>query len=205
MTRLGAGTSDIEDREVPGLGIDQWTVVARGDDYFAINPDYPQLRIALEMIGDGKPKLLGWELKEPPHKGYGVLRFAGGTVPGKTGPEETELAAVVDIDNGKLIAIQPHRQGVRVASWVWDTDRLQIASVDGVTDEFAIRTEASTAPPITAYGQRRSISSSGAPSSSVWAPWDQPLGVPVGSQRPAKRTAQQKKQKPKSIFELLFN
>lgn len=205
LTRLGAGTSEIEDREIAGLGIDQWTVVLRGDDYFAINPEYPQLRIALEMIGEGKPKLLAWELKEPPHKGYGVLRFSGGTVAGKNGPEETELAAVIDIDNGKLLAIQPHRQGVRVASWQWDNDRLQIASVDGVTDEFAIRSEASVATPVGGYSQRRSAHTSGAPQSSVWAPWDQPLGVPVGSQRPAKRTTAQKKQKPKSIFELLFN
>ena len=208
LTRLGAGTSDVEDREVPGLGTDQWTVVSRGEDFFAINAEYPQLRIALEMIGEGKPKLLAWELKEPPHKGYGVLRFSGGTVSGKTGPEETELAAIVDIDNGKLIAIQPHRQGQRVASWVWETDRLQIASVDGVTDEFAIRREAAIAAPIGAagYGQRRTThTTSGGAQSTTWAPWDQPLGTPVGSQRTAKRTVQQKKQKPKSIFELLFN
>lgn len=207
LTRLGAGTSETEDREVAGLGIDQWTVVARGDDYFATNPEYPQLRIALEMIGEGKPKLLAWELKEPPHKGYGVLRFAGGTVAGKNGPEDTELAAVIDIANSKLIAIQPQRQGARVASWVWDTDRVQIASVDGVTDEFAIRSEASVAAPApgAGYAHRRSAQTSGSAQSSAWAPWDQPLGAPVGNQRPAKRTAAQKKQKPKSIFELLFN
>ena len=208
LTRLGAGTSTLEDREVPGLGLDAWTVVARGDDYFALNPEFPALRIALEMIGEGQPKILGWELKEPPYKGYGILRFAGGTVTGKSGPEDTELAAVIDIDNSKVLAIQPNRQGVRVAQWTWDADRLQVASVDGVTDEYSIRSAASANAALTGapagYSSRKTEEGASS-SSSVWAPWDQPLGVPLGAQKSAKRTTAQKKQKPKSIFDLLFN
>ena len=110
-----------------------------GRRFIAASADYPELRIPLEMMGEGKPKLLAWELRDAPHKGYGVLRFAGGKVPGKSGPEDTELAAIIDIENGRVLAIQPHRQGARVAAWTWEDDRVQIASVDGVTDEFAVR------------------------------------------------------------------
>ena len=119
------------------------------------------------------------------------------------------MVAIVDIEQAKVLAIQPDRQGARVASWVWEADRVQIASVDGVTDEFAVRSEKPVVvPPVAGAGgggnaQRRSAQSA-SPSSGAWSPWDQPMGAPRGDQRPAKRSAQQK-QKPKTLFELLFN
>ena len=88
------------------------------------------------MSGEGLPKLLAWEIQPQPHSTYGLLRFSGGRVPGKNGLEETELAAIIDIEAGKLIAIEPQRQGARVSTWTWDGDQLQVASVDGVTDQY---------------------------------------------------------------------
>lgn len=201
LKRLGVSLSGLEEHEVPGLGIDNWQVLQRGQSYFATSSDYAELRIPLEMIGEGKPQILGWELKEPPHKGYGILRFAGGKVPGKTGPEDTELAAIVDIDNGRVLAIQPNRQGARVATWTWEDDRVQIASVDGVTDEFAVRSTKITGPNtgVGLAGRRYSADPSKSP---AWAPWDQPFGAPRSDQRPAQRRGYQK---PKSLFDLLFN
>ncbi len=91
------------------------------------------------MIGTGEPKLLEWELKPPPFKGIGVLRFYGGAVPAKGGNEDTELVAVVDVDAGLVVAIEPHKQGEKVATWTWEQGKITVASVDGVTDEFAVR------------------------------------------------------------------
>ena len=204
LKRLGAGADLSDDREVADLGLETWRVVARGEEYFAISAEYPEIRIPLEMMGSGKPKLLEWELKSPPHKGYGVLRFAGGQVPGKNGPEDTELAAIVDIDTAKVIAIQPHRQGTKVASWTWEDDRVQVASIDGVTDEFQLRSTKSPeaiAGPLPPASKRYS---SGGQQGVGWAPWDQPLGgSPGGGQpRPQRRASQQK---PKTLFDLLFN
>ncbi|MEQ1670168.1 MAG: hypothetical protein ABL893_04850, partial [Hyphomicrobium sp.] len=149
----------------------------------------------------GKPKLLAWELKEPPHKGYGVLRFAGGKVPGKGGPEDTELAAIIDIENGRVLAIQPHRQGARVATWTWDEDRVQIASVDGVTDEFAVRSLKPDVPVAAVPVAKRYTQ--GAPKPAAWAPWDQPMGQPRAE--PRERRASKPQPKPKTLFDLLFN
>jgi hypothetical protein len=203
LKRLGAPVAVAEEHEVPGLGVGAWQVVSRGAQFFATNADYPEMRIPLEMIGEGMPKLLAWDLKEPPHKGYGILRFAGGKVTGKSGPEDTELAAIIDIDNGRVLAIQPHRQGARVATWTWDDDRVQIASVDGVTDEFSIR---STKAPVAALsgtaGAQRRLNSDG-PTSAAWAPWDQPIGTPRNEQQPQRRA--QRSSKPKTLFDLLFN
>ena len=203
LKRLGAAVEVAEEHVVPGLGIGSWKVVSRGALFFATNADYATLRIPLEMIGDGQPKLLAWELKEAPHKGYGILRFAGGKVLGKAGPEDTELAAIIDIDNGRVLAIQPHRQGPRVATWTWEEDRVQIASVDGVTDEFSVRSikpPVAQAAPVAAAPAARRSDGEGRKSAS-WAPWDQPIGTPRSEQRPQKRPSG----KPKTLFDLLFN
>jgi tetratricopeptide (TPR) repeat protein len=208
LKRLGAAVEVAEEHEVAGLGIGKWKVVSRGPLYFATNAEYPALRIALEMIGEGKPKLLAWELKEAPHKGYGILRFAGGKVPGKAGPEDTELAAIIDIDNGRLLAIQPHKQGARVATWTWEEDRVQVASVDGVTDEFSVRSGKAPPPPPAAgalpvaASEKRPAKSEGSKSAS-WAPWDHPIGTPrQADTRPQRRAPSSK---PKTLFDLLFN
>ena len=205
LKRLGVTQSALEEREVPGLGTGKWRVLARGPVYFATSSEYPELRIPLEMIGEGKPKLLAWDLKDAPHKGYGVLRFDGGKVPGKSGPEETELAAIIDIENGRVLAIQPHRQGVRVAAWTWEDDRVQIASVDGVTDEFAVRSAKIPPAPVTAPAAADAGYKRAGPGtkSATWAPWDQPIGAPRGDQRPTQRAS--RPSKPKTLFDLLFN
>lgn len=201
LQRLGAANTFAEEREVPGAGIDAWKVMVRGQSYFAINPELPTLRIPLEMMGAGNPKLIAWELKEPPHKGYGLLRFYGGKVPGKNGLEDMELAAIIDINQARVIAIQPNKQGTREARWTWEDDRVQIASVDGVTDEYAIRSV--KPPPVAVSGySRRGSQGVEASGGSAWAPWDQPLGAPRGNQR---TTARKKSKKPKTLFELLFN
>ncbi|MGQ0457514.1 MAG: tetratricopeptide repeat protein [Hyphomicrobium sp.] len=199
MKRLGAGGDVSEDREMVGLGVEGWRVVARANAYFAVADAYPALRVPLEMMGEGKPQLVAWELKDAPHLGYGVLTYSGGVVAGKSGTENTELAAIIDIETSKVIGIQPNKQGARVARWVWEDDRAQVASIDGVTDEFLLR--ATVAPPVAAAapGQRR-VGQKGP----GWEPWNDPIGG-VGSSRTEQRSAQRKSQKPKSLFDLLFN
>ena len=216
VKRLGAGTDQSEDREVPGLGLGKWKVMNRSANYFAANAEFPDLKIPLEMMGEGQPKIIEWELKKPPNKGYGVLRFSGGQVAGKSGPEETELAAIVDIEGAKVIAIQPHRQGAKVAGWTWEEDRVQVASIDGVTDEFVLRAGKVTAPSAATatapQGGGQGGGDTPAPSKRVtsniekhapWGPWNQPGYSSTREQlRPARRSSPSK---PKTLFDLLFN
>lgn len=177
LQRLGAAPDDVEDKPVPPLDIAGWHVVLHGKDYFATSSDYPQVRVPLEMTGEGVPKLLSWEVQKPPYAGYGILRFSGGSVRGKNGPEETELAAIIDIGGAKVLAIEPHRQGTRVAQWTWDGDRLRIASVDGVTDEYQLHPVN-----VAVVGNRNQ-------------------GYGADGTRPDRS---QRRSKPKSIFEFLF-
>jgi tetratricopeptide (TPR) repeat protein len=195
LKRLGAAIDDGEDKPQPALGIDKWRVVERGKGYFALSDDYPQIRVPLEMMGEGLPKLLSWEIKEPPYTSYGILRFSGGRVVSKDGFEETELAAIIDIDAAKIIAIEPHRQGLRVATWTWEGDRLQVASIDGVTDEYPLRPVAVAVVGPGGMQKRPDNAASG----EAWAPWDQ-LSTPP-SQRAENRP---RRYKPKTIFDLLF-
>jgi tetratricopeptide (TPR) repeat protein len=138
LQRLGAAPDAVEDKPLPVLDLAKWHVVLHGNDYVATSEEYPQLRVPLEMMGEGVPKLLAWDVQKPPYAGYGILRFSGGSVNGRDGPQETELAAIIDIAGAKVLAIEPHRQGARVATWTWEGDHLQIASVDGVTDEYQL-------------------------------------------------------------------
>ncbi len=160
------------------------------------------------MMGEGQPKLLEWELKKAPYKGYGVLRFSAGKVIGKNGPEDTEQAAIVDIENAKVVAVQPQRLGQRVANWTWEGDRVQVASVDGVTDEFTLRAGAAPAPkaqlPVTAPAEE--ICLAFGTGRRPWTSWNDPLGLQRAERREQrKQAAKRSYPKPKSIFDLLFN
>ncbi len=206
LKRLGAGADLSEDRLIAGAGMGNWRVVMQRNAYFAVSDDYPALRIALEIMGEGQPTILEWELKKPPHKGYGVLRFSGGRVITKNGPEDTELAAIVDIENAKVVSIQPHRQGQRVAGWTWEEDRVQIASIDGVTDEFALRSAKAEETPVAAALVAPKRSSTSASRNAGWSPWDTPFGTSQSERRePKRQQAQKRGPKPKSLFDLLFN
>jgi tetratricopeptide (TPR) repeat protein len=217
LKRLGAANEAADERELPGLGRDSWKVVARGTAFFAISDDYPNLRVPLEMMGTGEPRIINWEVREPPFKGYGVLRFSGGQVSGPSGAEDTELAAIIDIDNAKIVSIQPNKQGAKVATWTWDEGRVQVASIDGVTDEFVLRSTsvpgedggaglaAGAAVGAGAAATRRY--SQGAPKSSKWAPWNNPIGMPQSGRRdpPRQQASKKSHSKPKTLFDLLFN
>ncbi len=194
LERLGAPISDKAETVIAGLGIDPWKVVVRNGAYFAVSDSYPRISVPLEMAGPGQPRLLEWELKKPPLKGIGVLRFYGGSVPGPKGPEEVEMAAIIDTAANSVVSIQPHRQGDKVATWTWDEGRVVIASVDGVTDEFFLRTPKKEAAPARRVAEQ--------PSGIVpWAPWAQPWGVPSGTYDSKPRRSR----KPKTLFDLLFN
>jgi hypothetical protein len=198
LQRLGSAPS-AEETPIPGAGVDTWRVVSRGSRYFAVNDLYPRLSVPLEMMGTGEPRLLEWELKPPPFKGIGVLRFYGGAVPGKGGSEDMELVAVVDVDANLVIAIEPHKQGEKVATWTWEQGKITVASVDGVTDEFSVRVGRNN---IASPGGSRTYATG--EQGGGWAPWAEPWAGGAGAtDAPVKRSGSKKKSK--TIFDLLFN
>jgi tetratricopeptide (TPR) repeat protein len=194
LKRLGASLDDADDKPEPSLDLGKWHVFLRGKDYVATSEEYPQIRVPLEMTGTGLPKLLSWEVKQPPYAGYGILRFSGGRVAVKGGVEEAELAAIIDIASAKVIAIEPDRLGSRVAAWTWDGDSLHVASVDGATDQYQLRPVN-----VAVVGQRRPYGAAGQVGDA--GSWDQPFGIDA---TPKSEQRSQRRSKPKTIFDLLF-
>jgi tetratricopeptide (TPR) repeat protein len=197
LQRLGSVPTDSEETVLQGAGVDIWRVVSRGQRYMALNDSYPRLSVPLEMMGKGEPRLLAWELKPPPFKGIGVLRFFGGTVPTKTGTEDLELVAVVDVETSVVIAIEPDKQGDKSANWTWEEGKVTVASVDGVTDEFSLRVGRDQ---LATPGMDRRYTSYGQPWDPFNAPW---AGGTFGEPPPTKRATGRRKSK--TLFDLLFN
>ena len=139
LIRLGDGDEQIGDKLVKGRGIEGWDVVQRDGRYYAVMDGKVRIRVPLEMMGKGAPKLLEWTVQPEPFKDIGVLRFFCGKVAGENGPEPVEHAAIIDIRRATVVAIQPHRQGKQVANWTWENGNVTVASADGVTDQFALR------------------------------------------------------------------
>ncbi|MFM9850589.1 MAG: tetratricopeptide repeat protein [Hyphomicrobiaceae bacterium] len=197
LERLGVPV-DTEDTEIPQLRMQTWRVYVRANRYHAASTEFHRLRVPLEMMSEGQPRLLEWDVKKPPLNGIGVLRFSAGKIDGARGPEDVEHAAVVDLQSGSVIALEPVRQGERMATWTWEDNRLVVASVDGYSEEYPLRLR-NRDPAQT--GQKRMTSTDGQGKSGrppSWAPWGQDgfFGDNRGNRpRPSQ---------PKTIFDLLF-
>jgi tetratricopeptide (TPR) repeat protein len=208
LRRIAGPNAEAEESIIQGAGVALWRVVNRGGRFFAVNDEYAGLSVPLEIVGDGKPKLLSWEVKPPPAKGVGVLRFTAGSMKGKaSGGDDLELVALVDFETGKVIAIVPDKQGSKTSNWTWEADRVTVAAIDGLTDEFQIRRgPADAVSGLTGAGAvgatgRRYGSGRAA---EKWAPWNEPMAGGGGAQGNRPRSAATKK-KAKTLFDLLFN
>ncbi|MCH9808428.1 MAG: tetratricopeptide repeat protein [Alphaproteobacteria bacterium] len=210
LARLGVSVVAGGDKVMKGLGTGDWQVVVNGQNYFAVNVKLAQLRVPLEMMGEGKPRLLSWEEKEKPFRKIGVLTYHSGVIEGPNGAEEMELAAIIDQRTNSVVAIQPHRQGKKVAGWTWGQDgTVTVASVDGVTDQFKLRQGASVASAVAGRKSRRRRRRSGG-GTPAWAPWAEDGGFGFNATSKPRRRARKskrryRKKKKKSIFQLLFN
>ncbi|MGD9785951.1 MAG: tetratricopeptide repeat protein [Hyphomicrobiaceae bacterium] len=172
-----------------------WGIVKRGGRYFAVNPAFRRLDVPLEMMSEGQPRLVSWEERPPPHRGIGVLVFDGGAVDYNGKPERTEFAAIVNAATGTVLAIEPHRQGAKVAKWAWNDTSVSVETVDGVTDDIQLQPDRR---PMAAMGQRRRFSNA---RDEQWQPWDEPW---AGS-RSYERRERPRRRQSKTLFDLLFN
>ena len=153
LERLGVGTR-VNEPEVADAGFDRWRVYQKGRQFIATNDEFPRLKVNLEMMGKGQPRILEWDVKKPPFAGIAVLRFHAGVVDGPKGPEEVEHAAIIDLQSNAVVSVEVQRQGDKLAQWTWDDGKLVVASADGLTDEFQLR-QAKPPPPPPVVAQKR--------------------------------------------------
>ena len=182
IRRVGGGPLPAAEEEVVDAGLDRWRVFAKWPQYVASNDQFPRLKVDIEMIGKGQPRILEWEVKTAPFAGIGVLRFHAGVVESPRGSEEVEQVAIVDLQASSVLAVETQRRGSKLAQLTWDAGKLVVASADGTTEELTLRSEKpkDAAPPPKRVADKQK----------EWSPW--------GS------TWDSGKRRPKTLFELLF-
>ena len=89
LDRLGVGTrtSEAGGRRTPAF--ERWRVYQKGRQFVASNDEFPRLKVNLEMMGKGQPRILEWDVKKPPFAGIAVLRFHAGVVDGPRAPRRS--------------------------------------------------------------------------------------------------------------------
>jgi len=199
LDRLG-GRSRQDDTEIDG-GLDPWRIVKQGGRFFAVSSQHPRLRVPLEMMGPGQPRLLEFDPRPPPFAGIALLRFDAGKV---NGSETAEQVAILDLQAGAIVGIQPHRQGEKIAAWQWNDGRVVVASVDGVSDEFVLRQPPRQAP--VADPRRLATGAGSQPKYGVpdWAPWASPNSYPRQAPAPGYGSSGGGQKKPKTLFDMLL-
>lgn len=175
LHRLGA--PPVPEEEIAGAGRERWKVFARWPQYVAVNDQMPRLKVDIEMLGKGQPRVLDWEVKAPPFANIGVLRFHAGEVDGPRGPEAVERVAIVDLQTNAVVAVETDRRGRKKGLLTWDAGKLVLASADGPSEELTLRGEKKEPPPRRVTEKKE-----------TWSPWG----------------SSSSKSKPKTLFDLIF-
>lgn len=204
------GVTDGGDAEVVDLALDPWRVFRRGRLLYAAHGELPRLRVPLEMLGEGQLRLIEWDVKTPT-KGFGVLRYASGSIVSASGTaEESECIAVVDLGARRVLLTEIARIGAAQAKLEWLPGRLGVTTVKGQNEDVVLKggaamaaaeDEAKAAPVAAAPRRPAPVDRPAAPKYSgppSWAPWAQGPGY-----QPPPRP--QHKPKGKSFFDMLFN
>ncbi len=216
LSRLGYEPQQPE-TPLPSAGLEGWRVSAAADQFIATNPNYVALRVPLEMLGTGQPRIVAFERMKAPNAGFGILQFTSGSLPNASGPDLAESAAILDLSANTVIAMPVAKLGTRTATYGWTENKLTISGADGLVEAIILRgksepkdgrdkekeREVAAATPRSrpeqggqAAGQRQTSSSGGAP---AWSPWAQQGNA---TRDHARATPPLKKSK--SLFELIF-
>lgn len=124
------------------------TVLVQEEDSWAINrnhkgqyvarhPDYPKLKVHLDLYGPKAPKVLEWTELNGKYKGFGLLRYDAGI---KDKNQPFEHVSVINLKKQKVLSIEPYRWGKKVAKWEWGDYDLTVKDPDGIENKIALRT-----------------------------------------------------------------
>ena len=205
LARLGQPVPN-QARILEDLSFGPWRIILDRQKYYATHQDLRGVRVPLEMVGKGRPRIVEWEERGEPPTQIGLLRFAVGKVKGRTGEVDVEYVALINIARNAVLDLIPERRGKQKSNWTWTQAEVTVASIDGLTSKHVYgvppRRESLTAasPRIRGRGRarRRRVDSNGHP---IWAPW----ANNAERARPRrKRRARRRRRKPKTLFDTLF-
>lgn len=117
-----------------------WNVISPSQGRFvATNPLYPQLKVLLEMHGDGQPRILDWTPLSDALRGFGLLRYAAGKLPEGGEGSFSEYVAILDLRRNIVISIEPHVAGELKAKWEWSPTGVVVTDAEGVISAHELR------------------------------------------------------------------
>jgi tetratricopeptide (TPR) repeat protein len=117
-----------------------WEIITPSNGRFvAINPLYPQLKVLLEMHGDGQPDILDWTPLADALRGFGLLRYAAGKLPEGVAGDRSEFVAILDLRKNIVVSIEPHVAGDMKAKWEWSPTGVVVTDAEGVISAHELR------------------------------------------------------------------
>ncbi len=138
LARLGLEPQR-DETAISDAGFEGWRVTQAGGEFTAQHPQFPSLRVALEMLGPGQPKITGWERQKAPNANYGLLQFSAGQLPHGQTLEAVEATAVVDLAAMAVVGMPVTRLGGRKATFNWDENRLAVTGADGLAETISLK------------------------------------------------------------------
>ena len=127
-----------------GETLDGWRIVkAAGPRYFALNDDYANLAVPLEVHSDAQPKLVEWTPLTKTLSGFGLLRYAASAEPGQAGEEQRqyENVAILDLRKQRVVAVEPYLMQGEKAKWEWGQYGVTVTDPDGIPSAHQLRKE----------------------------------------------------------------
>jgi tetratricopeptide (TPR) repeat protein len=117
-----------------------WSIITPSKGRFvATNPLYPQLKVLLEMHGDGQPEILDWTPLSDALRGFGLLRYSAGNLPAGVEGGFFEFVAILDLRRNIVISIEPHVAGEMKAKWEWSPTGVVVTDAEGVISAHELR------------------------------------------------------------------
>jgi len=146
LQRLGEET---EGEVVPadmtvGEPLDGWRIVKGASDlYYAVNDEYPKVAVPLEMHEPVQPRLVEWTPLTKTLRGFGLLRYHAGAEPGPAGEgrQTYENVAIINLREGRVVAIEPFQVAGKKAKWEWAQYGVTVTDPDGVPSAHQLRKE----------------------------------------------------------------
>jgi tetratricopeptide (TPR) repeat protein len=131
-----AQIASAEEADRDALSPADWSIIStQAGAHIAVHPDHPDIRLRLEVYGTGEPRLLHWQELDDPLRGIGLLHYDAGR---DRDGARLEYVAIIDLNHGKLLSIEPASWGERRASWTWGETELAVVDPDGVPSRISL-------------------------------------------------------------------
>lgn len=139
LLRLGA--ENILPHETLAPPVMGWEIINPvAKRFVATNKDHPELKVLLEMHGEGTPEILDWTTLSENLRGFGLLRYSAGKLPDALVEKDRyEFVAIIDLRENVVVSIEPYLTGTNEAKWAWSNTGVVVTDTEGVISAHELR------------------------------------------------------------------